>query len=46
MGNNITNEIFENQSFGLIEILKNIKWKNTIISERSSEVYLSLKTSC
>ena len=38
MGNNITNEIFENQSFGLIEILKNIKWKNTIISERSSEV--------
>ena len=38
MGNNITNEIFENQSFGLIEILKNIKWKNTIISDRSSEV--------
>ena len=38
MGNNITNERFENQSFGLIEILKNIKWKNTIISERSSEV--------
>ena len=28
----------ENQSFGLIEILKNVKWKNTIVSEKKSEI--------
>ena len=28
-------EIQENQSFGLIEILKNVKWKNTIVSEKN-----------
>lgn len=38
LGDNITTEINEYQSFGLVEILKNIKWKNTIISENSSEV--------
>ena len=38
MGNKVFSEIQENQSFGLIEILKNIKWKNTIVSEKNSEV--------
>ena len=38
MGNEVFSEIQENQSFGLIEILKNIKWKNTIISEKKSEI--------
>ena len=38
MGDTITNEIHENQSFGLTEILKNIKWKNTVVSERNSEI--------
>ncbi len=38
LGDDITDEINENQSFGLIEILKNIKWKNTIISEKKSEI--------
>ena len=38
MGNKVFSEIKENQSFGLIEILKNIKWKNTIVSEKKSEV--------
>ena len=38
MGNKVFSEIQENQSFGLIEILKNIKWKNTIVSEKKSEV--------
>ena len=38
MGNEVFSEIQENQSFGLIEILKNIKWKNTIVSEKKSEV--------
>ena len=38
LGNKVSNEIDENESFGLIEILKNIKWKNTIISEKKSEV--------
>ena len=38
MGDTITNEIYENQSFGLTEILKNIKWKNTVVSEKNSEI--------
>ena len=38
LGNEVFSEIKENQSFGLIEILKNIKWKNTIISEKNSEI--------
>ena len=38
LGDSIINEIYENQSFGLTEILKNIKWKNTIVSEKKSEV--------
>ncbi len=38
LGNEVFGVIQENQSFGLIEILKNIKWKNTIISEKKSEI--------
>ena len=38
LGNSITDEILENQTFGLIEILKNIKWKNTIVSDRNTEI--------
>ena len=38
LGDSINNEIIKNQSFGLIEIIKNIKWKNTIISEKKSEI--------
>ena len=38
LGNEVFNEIEENQSFGLIEILKNIKWKNTVVSEKKSEI--------
>ena len=38
IGSDITDEIHESQSFGLIEILKNIKWRNTIISEKKSEI--------
>ena len=38
LGNKVFNEIGENQCFGLIEILKNVKWKNTIISEKKSEI--------
>ena len=38
LGNEVFSEIQENQSFGLVEILKNIKWKNTIISEKKSEI--------
>ena len=38
MGDTIINEIYENQSFGLTEILKNIKWKNTVVSEKNSEI--------
>ena len=43
MGNQVFSEIQENQSFGLIEILKNIKWKNTIVSEKNLKFYLFLK---
>ena len=38
MGDTIIKEIYENQSFGLTEILKNIKWKNTVVSEKNSEI--------
>ncbi len=38
LGNDIIREIHENQTFGLTEILKNIKWKNTIVSEKKSEI--------
>ena len=38
LGNSITDEILENQTFGLIEILKNMKWKNTIVSDRNTEI--------
>ena len=38
LGNDIIREINENQTFGLTEILKNIKWKNTIVSEKKSEI--------
>ena len=38
LGNEVFNEIQENQSFGLIEILKKCKWKNTIVSEKKSEI--------
>ncbi len=38
LGSSITNEILENQTFGLIEILKNMKWKNTIVSDRNTEI--------
>ena len=38
LGNEVFGVIEENQSFGLIEILKNVKWKNTIVSEKKSEI--------
>ena len=38
LGNEVFGVIQENQSFGLIEILKNVKWKNTIVSEKKSEI--------
>ena len=45
VGSNVTKEIYEYQSFGLIEILKNVKWKNTIISEKNSEIlFISRET--
>ena len=38
IGSDIVSVIQEKQSFGLIEILKNIKWKNTVISDKNSEI--------
>ncbi|MBJ56992.1 MAG: hypothetical protein CMP24_01965 [Rickettsiales bacterium] len=38
LGNKIKKEIFEHQSYGLIDILKENKWKNTIISENKSVI--------
>ena len=38
LGNEVFGVIQENQSFGLIEILKNVKWKYTIVSEKKSEI--------
>ena len=38
LGNEVFGVIEENQSFGLIEKLKNVKWKNTIVSEKKSEI--------
>ena len=38
LGNEVFGVIQENQSFGLIEILKNVKWKNTIVSEKKTEI--------
>ena len=38
LGNNVKKEISQYQSFGLVDILKENKWKNTIVSENKSEV--------
>ena len=38
LGNNIKNQVSQYQSYGLIDILKENKWKNTLVSENKSEI--------
>ena len=38
MGNKIVDEVFQQQSFGLVDTLKENKWKNTVVSENNSEI--------
>ena len=38
LGKNIKKEISQYQSFGLVDVLKENKWKNTIVSENKSEI--------
>ena len=37
-GNSIKRQIFQNQTYGLVDIIKENKWKNTVISENNSEI--------
>ena len=38
MGKKIVDEVFQQQSFGLVDTLKENKWKNTVVSENNSEI--------
>ena len=37
-GESTNNQIFKNQPYGLIDILHQNKWKNTVVSESNSEI--------
>ena len=39
-GNNILNNICSGEVFGIIDNLKEKKWKNTVVSEKKSEILI------
>ena len=42
-GNTILNNIYSGEVFGIIDNLKEQKWKNTVVSENKSEVLIVSK---
>ena len=42
-GNNILKNICSGEVFGIIDNLKEKKWKNTVVSEKESEILIILK---
>ena len=39
-GNNILKNICSGEVFGIIDSLKEKKWKNTVVSEKKSEIFI------
>ena len=37
-GNSIKNQILQHQTYGLVDIINENKWKNTVVSENNSEI--------
>ena len=43
-GDKIKNEVLKHQAYGLVDAIKENRWKNTVVSEKSTEIlYISRK---
>ena len=40
LGNSIKMQVLQNQTYGLVDVIKENKWKNTVVSENNCEILL------